>query len=278
MGLNTDQQRQYWSHGYYFPIRVFDDSEATEFRARFDDYSVQNQQRLRGLLPRERRDVFAQTHASLHWVYRIVSHKKVLDAVESVLGPNLLVLESSWFVKFPRDKAYISWHQDATYWGLHPLNVVTAWVALSESTPENGCMRVIPGTHMTPALPQTDTYAPDNALSRGQEIAVPVDEAQAVDLILRPGEMSLHHVAIVHGSKANRSDRPRIGLAIRYISPDVAQEGPNRQMVLLVRGKDEYNHFDIFEPPDASADRPEMQAAVLKRILGNVLPANPAVR
>jgi non-heme Fe2+,alpha-ketoglutarate-dependent halogenase len=276
--LSSEQVSKYHEGGYCFPIPVLDNSETLEFRTRFDDYLARNDQRLQGLLPRERHVVFGQTHASLHWVYRVVSHPQVLNGVESVLGPDLLVWESAWFVKLPRDKTYISWHQDATYWGLHPLNVVTAWVALSESTPENGCVAVIPGTHKTPYLPQTETYALDNALSRGQEIAVEVDEAKAVNFVLAPGEMSLHHVAIVHGSRANNSDRPRIGLAIRYVTPDVVQDARQRQLVLLVRGQDRYQHFDLFDPPGENADRPEMQAEVLRRVMGNALPETASSR
>lgn len=270
--LSQEQVEQYRECGYCAPIRVLNAAEAGESRSRFEDYLAQNQQRLQGILPRERRVVFAATHLFLNWVYRIASHPRVLDAVESVLGPDLLVWESAWFFKFPRDKAFVSWHQDGTYWALRPLNVSTAWIALAESDRENGCLRVVPGTHKSSFFAQRETYGQDNMLSRGQEIAVEVDERQAVDLILKPGEMSLHHVAIVHGSKANVSDRPRIGLAVRYITPDVVQDAPERQMVQLVRGQDKYGHYEIVEPPQEGAVRPEIQAEALRRVLRNVLP------
>jgi ectoine hydroxylase-related dioxygenase (phytanoyl-CoA dioxygenase family) len=271
-GLSAEQELFYRQKGYYFPIPVFDASEVGEFRARFDDHLARIQERLSRLLPRERHAVFGQMHASSYWVYRIVSHPRILDAVESILGPNLLVWESAWFVKLAKDKSYISWHQDGTYWSLNPPSVVTAWVALSESNPENGCMRVVPGTHKPPFLPQIETYGRDNALSRGQEIAVEVDETQAVNLVLRPGEMSLHHVAIIHGSAANNSDEPRIGLAIRYITPEVLQDAAERQLVLLVRGKDQYGHFDFIDPPKEGVENPEAQAEVLRRELSNLWP------
>jgi ectoine hydroxylase-related dioxygenase (phytanoyl-CoA dioxygenase family) len=208
---------------------------------------------------------------SLPWVHRLVSHPRILDAVEGVIGPNILVWESTWFVKFPHDKAFISWHQDGAYWGLNPPNVTTAWVALSASTPENGCMRVVPASHRV-ALPQRDTYAPDNALSRGQEIAVEVDETQGVNLTLAPGEMSLHHIGIVHGSKVNDSDHPRIGFAIRYISPEVVQQGSERQMVLLVRGKDEYGHFKIVDTSENGAMSTATQQEAERLFINNVVP------
>ena len=112
-------------------------------------------------------------------------------------------------------------------------------------------MRVVPGTHKRLNLPQRDTFARENMLSRGQEIAVEVDERQAVDLVLRPGELSLHHVGIVHGSGANQSEKARIGLAVRYMSTDVIQTAREREIVLLVRGRDEYGHFQIARPPQS---------------------------
>jgi ectoine hydroxylase-related dioxygenase (phytanoyl-CoA dioxygenase family) len=132
---------------------------------------------------------------------------------------------------------------------LTPPNVTTAWIALSVSDTSNGCLRVIPGTHRGDLLPQRETYGADNMLSRGQEIAVAVDETAAVDLVLRPGQFSLHHVGIVHGSGPNQSDGPRIGLAVRYLSPDVFQQGAHRDLAVLVRGRDRYGHFDLVDLP-----------------------------
>src|SRR5690242_4465269 len=180
--LNEPQLRQYDEHGYLCPIRVLTEQEVSEFRAKFLTHLERTESKRKLLPPREQYVVLSETHTYLNWGYRIVSHPKVLDAVESILGPDLLVWGTRWFSKMPGEKTYVSWHQDATYWGLHPPNVTTAWVALSASGPENGCMRVVPETHKGALLPQNETYAPDNALSRGQEIAVDVDESKAVDL------------------------------------------------------------------------------------------------
>jgi non-heme Fe2+,alpha-ketoglutarate-dependent halogenase len=195
----------------------------------------------------------------------------VLDAVEGAIGPNILVWGSDWFVKFAHDPAFISWHQDGAYWGLKPPKVTTAWIALSPSTLENGCMQVMPGTQKM-QLPQRETYALDNALSRGQEIALEVDESKAVALTLDAGEMSLHHIGIAHGSKANRSDQARIGIAVRYIAPEVVQEGVERQIVQLVRGRDEYGHFEIVEPPEDAARAAEIRKEADRRITRNFVP------
>jgi ectoine hydroxylase-related dioxygenase (phytanoyl-CoA dioxygenase family) len=228
--------------------------------------------RLTCLPARDQYAVFSETHTFLHWVWQMVSRPRVLDAVEQILGPDLLVWNSRWFSKMPGDRTYISWHQDATYWGLEPPAVVTAWLALSPSTQENGAMRVIPASHRQPLLPQVETFAPDNALSRGQEISVEVDEEQAVDLCLQPGEMSLHHVAIVHGSKANTSSMPRIGLAVRYIPTEVRQRGAERQIALLVRGRDCYGHFDLAEPPAPGAATAGVQSEAVRRMMKNLMP------
>jgi non-haem Fe2+, alpha-ketoglutarate-dependent halogenase len=279
--LGAQQQLQYQEQGYYYPIRVFERSAAEKFRAQFLDYLAQNEERLRGLPPRDHYIVLSQTQFLLRWIYRIVSHPEVLDGVESVLGPNIMVWSTQWFPKMPGDNTYVSWHQDATYWGLHPPHVTTGWIALSESCVENGCMRVVPGTHKEPLLPQVETYAWDNVLSRGQEISVEVDESRAVDMALQPGEMSLHHIGIIHGSNPNRSDKPRIGIAARYITPEVVQDGAARQMVLLVRGRDDFGHFELVDPPqdDVISDEDKVvHREALRRLRSNIMPEEPSPR
>ena len=212
--------------------------------------------------------IYADTHFVLPWVDALTRESGILDAVEQVLGPDLLAWNTNWFVKMPGDKAYISWHQDGTYWGLSPMEVATAWVALGPVTAANGCMRVIPGSHTNPNLPQRDTWADDNALSRGQEVVVTVDKAQAVDLLLQPGQMSLHHLWIVHGSNANRSDEARIGIAIRYVAPRVRQDGGARPLAMPVRGCNDTSHFTLARSPtDVHARAGEgRHAEILQRV------------
>jgi ectoine hydroxylase-related dioxygenase (phytanoyl-CoA dioxygenase family) len=192
-------------------------------------------------------------HLLFTWLAELVRHPAVLDAVEDVLGPDILCWNSSFFTKEAESPDYVSWHQDATYWGLSEPDVVTAWVAFTESTTVNGNMRVIPGSHRRQAA-HVDTFHPDNLLSRGQEIAVEVDEGEAADIILEPGEMSLHHVLIVHGSRPNTAADRRIGYAIRYIPTRVRQVAGPRDSATLVRGADEYHHFDLEPRPIADMD------------------------
>jgi hypothetical protein len=261
--------QNYAERGYDFPIEVFSSSEVAEFRQYFDEFYLYHQEQLRNLPANKHGSIYGHTHTFLQWVYRMVSHPRVLDAVEVILGPNLTVRDTAWFVKMPGDKKYISWHQDGTYWGLHPPKATTAWIALSDSNSGNGCMRVVPGSHKH-LQPHQETYAEDNALSRGQEIAVKVNEKEAVDIVLRPGQMSLHDVAIVHGSRANTSDKPRIGIAVRYMPPEVVQDGNIRQLALLVRGEDDYGHVDLIDPPRCDdPSRNELQVESLDRLFRN---------
>ena len=155
-------------------------SEAARFRAAFEDVTA----RLGG---RPTSQDLSQTHLYFPWAYELATHPAILDAVEAVLGPDLLVWTVSIFAKYPRDPGYISWHQDGTYWGLDSPQVTTAWVALTDSVVANGCMRVVPGSHTSPILPHKDTYAPNNLLSRGQEVQAEVDEKDAVDVVLQAG-------------------------------------------------------------------------------------------
>ena len=191
----------------------------------------------------------ADTHFAFAWIDELTRHPRILDAVERLLGPDILAWKTHRFVKMPHDKAFVSWHRDGTCWGLSPMDVATAWVARSPVTPANGCMRVVPGSHSRPKLPQRETFADNNILSRGQEISVAVDEQRAVDLVLQPGEMSLHQLWIVHNSNANTSPIPRIGIAIRYVATRVRQDGAGKPFAMLVRGHDGYGNFSLTERP-----------------------------
>jgi non-haem Fe2+, alpha-ketoglutarate-dependent halogenase len=247
--LTLAEQRQFGNDGYFFPVRVLDEASAKHYLDRYLEFHQQHRDRIEKLPIKERYLVLSELHFVLRWMHELITQPALLDAVESVLGPDILVWNTSWFTKLPGDKTYVSWHQDGMYWKMSPPKIVTAWLALAPSTPGNGCMRVVTGTHTQPALPHRETHASDNALSRGQDIAVDVDESKVVNLCLQPGEASLHHVWIVHGSKANMSDLPRIGLAIRYVAAEVRQESPTPPLAMLVRGQNKHGHFELLPAP-----------------------------
>ncbi len=253
--LSSDKRLSYERDGILFPIDVLCPSEVARTRTGLEQIES-------NLGRRPKTEELHQLFLNYRWAYDLVTHPNVLDAVESVLGPNILLWATSVFAKQPHDPGFISWHQDATYWGLDSGKVTTAWIALTESSTENGCMRVVKESHKLAIQPHTETYAEDNLLSRGQEIAVEVAEEEATDVVLAPGQLSLHHVNIVHGSKANSSDTPRIGFVARYITPSVSQSG-FQQPVILARGEDRHGHFQHMKRPPESTDA----SATLKKHL-----------
>lgn len=166
----------------------------------------------------------------------------ITDRVAALIGPDLLVWGGGFFIKEAHSPTYVSWHQDATYWGLEPADIVTAWVALTPSTHESGCLRVVPGSHTWPIMAHRETFAEGNLLSRGQEIAIDVDEATTREIPLAQGEMSIHHVKIAHNSEPNRADHARIGFAIRYVATHVRPAA--RDGAMLARGTDTVGNFE----------------------------------
>jgi hypothetical protein len=243
----TERQVEHFSRdGYVFPLPVLSADVAADYRRRLEALAAREGGQLS-------RGTNQKPHLLLPWLNELIRHPRILDAVEDVLGPDLLCWGSGFFWKPAKDPAFISWHQDATYWGLSSPDVATAWLALTPSTVEAGCMQVVPGTHRRP-LQHVDTFAPHNLLTRGQEIAAEVDEAEAVSVVLQPGEMSLHHVLLVHGSKANRAELPRIGYAIRYVPTHVHQISGVKDSATLVRGTDRYGHFEHEPAPRTEFD------------------------
>jgi len=241
--LSEAAVRQYREQGYYAPVRVMSSADAGALRRSLEEHEA-GAGTLAGPLRHK-------SHLLFTWLADLVRHPRILDAVEDVIGANILCWGSSFFIKEPRNPGFVSWHQDSTYWGLDPADVITAWVAFSDSTAANGAMRVIPRTHTLDQIAHRDTFQPENLLSRGQEIEVDVDERQAMMLALQAGEMSLHHVRLIHGSDPNPSDQRRIGFAIRYIPTTVRQIAGSHDSATLVRGEDVYRHFAPEERPDA---------------------------
>jgi len=155
-------------------------------------------------------------HLFFRWAYDLATHPGVLDILEDLLGPDLFVHSTRIFYKHAHDPSYVSWHQDGRYSSLNSKPAPSAWIALSESTTENGCLRVVPGSHRSGVHPHVETFAADNLLNHGEEISVEVDEPKVRNFVLEPGEMSLHHVNLVHGSNPNHSDCSRIGFNILH--------------------------------------------------------------
>jgi len=237
--LLPDAVARYERDGILFPTAVLSAAETARFLATFESLALQ--------LGHPRAMDLGQCHLFYRWAYELATLPPVLDAVEALIGSDLLIHSSRFFPKYQGDGGVVSWHQDGHYWDFDEPRLVSAWIALTDSTPENGCMRVIPRSHRH-RVPHRSRPAPENMLASGLEVAAEVDEGDALDVVLRAGEMSLHHVNIIHGSKANPSDRQRIGFAVRYVSPQARQKIAHHE-VLLVRGRDTAHHYRLGTPP-----------------------------
>ena len=250
--LTEDAVARYRRDGYHFPIDVLSEAETRDLRAKLEAHERETG----GPISGDRRH---KPHLYLTFLNDLIHQPRILDAVEDVLGPNLLVWSTSFFIKEAADAGFVSWHQDATYWGLSSPDVMTVWVAFTPANLLNGCMMFMPGSH-NGQLEHVDTFDKNNLLSRGQEIAVKVDESKGVPVVLNPGQASLHHVLLAHGSAPNKSNDRRIGFAIRYIPTHVKQAVGTRDSATLVRGVDTFHHFE-HEPRPTADCTPEALAA-----------------
>ena len=211
-------------------------------------------------LPRPLREYLrVHSHTVLPLAAKLATHTNVLNAVQAILGSNLMIWGAEFFIKEANSKKIVSMHQDLTYWGFGGTSdQVTAWIALSSSTVESGCMELVKASHKNSILPHTDTHAENNMLSRGQEVDVDVKDVDRTPIILKPGEMSLHHGLTIHGSQENRTDDRRIGFAIRYINPEAIQLSKRREYAMMARGIDTTTSFQHYAPPSASFAEPNL--------------------
>jgi non-haem Fe2+, alpha-ketoglutarate-dependent halogenase len=234
--LSRQQLTQYEHQGIVFPIKALSSEEIAYFNSEFETITKNC-----GLQRR-----LADLHLFFEWAYRLVTHDAVLDAVQDVLGGDILVYGTVVFYKPPQDSGYASWHQDSVYSDLHLTPSISAWIAFTKSDSANGCMRVIPKSHKQGLLNHINVGNESNLLRRGEQVATVVNEAEALDVALQPGEMSLHHSTIVHGSKPNTSSGPRIGFIVRFVTDQITNRA---RPMLRVRGKADCSHLILAEPP-----------------------------
>ncbi|MGI3187399.1 phytanoyl-CoA dioxygenase family protein [Nioella aestuarii] len=245
--LNPDQIARYSRDGFLHPIRAFDADTALALRAEVEALERSHPVGAGGHDLNQFFRVNGQLVIPL--LHHIASAPGILDPVSSILGQNLLVWSVELFIKEPGTTKVVSWHQDITYWGMGETDEeLTAWLALSDVSVKAGSMRFIPGSHKNAIVPHADTFAEDNLLSRGQQIEG-INEDEAVFGALKPGEMSFHHGRTFHASGPNMSDDRRIGVAIRYVTPEVRQPDLSRDYAMLVRGKDEMQGWINVAPP-----------------------------
>ncbi|GAA4332572.1 phytanoyl-CoA dioxygenase family protein [Pigmentiphaga soli] len=256
--LTAGQVAHFNDHGYLTPLTAVSPAQAREFRERLEMIEAKLGREAEGYLK-------IKAHLASPWMTDLARHPRIVSAVQSVLGPDLLLTGSSFFAKNARDPRFVSWHQDAAYFGLSENAQVTAWVAFTPSTVQSGCVRVLPGSHLGENMRHEERISKDNLLARGQTI-VDIDESRAVSMELQPGQFSLHHVKTAHCSHANQSDDRRIGLAFFYMPTRVASIR-GRRSAMLVSGVDEYNHWDPDPMPRCDLD--PVCVAELDRVWGN---------
>ena len=228
-----DLAARYRRDGFVCPLDVLGADEAAAHRKSLEDAEAAHGQM----------HYRSKPYLLLRSAMEIARHPRLLDAVQAVLGPDLLLWEGGYIIKEAGDDSFVSWHQDLTYWGLDSDECVSAWVALSAATTHSGCMLALPGSHRRGRMEHRDTRDRNNILHRGQEIAGDFDESGALSLVLAPGQASLHHGWVLHSSRPNRGNDRRIGLNLQYLSPRVRQLVMKDDSALLVRGEDRFGHF-----------------------------------
>ncbi|MDC0033111.1 phytanoyl-CoA dioxygenase family protein [Alphaproteobacteria bacterium] len=240
--LSTEQIEQYHSDGYVSRVRIISKGEAETFRHRIEE--TESAGDLRGV---------GQTKFYLRhpWVHRLATQPALLDAVEDLIGPNIMLYHNTVWFKEGSDGAYVSWHQDNTYFGHDPCEVLTAWMAITPATIDSGCMQFLPGTQK---FGQQELKPPDiggsNMLSSGQTAKFDASTVEPFPVELQPGECSIHHAFLIHGSLPNNAPDRRMGITFIYHPPHLGQLGNCRTSALLVRGKDLYGNFDHEEAPN----------------------------
>ena len=246
--LTKQQKAFYLENGYIKPLRAMSVQSASMLRAEIEAVEAKYPN---GALPAPLNQYFRYDgQIVMPFLVDVARTPEILDAVESVIGPNIMIWSIELFIKEAGSQAKVTWHQDLTYWGMGGTDLqASAWIAVTDVNEQAGCMRFVPGSQKLDIVSHHDTFSDDNLLSRGQEIEVDVDEQDAVLDELRPGEMSLHHGKIFHASGPNNSDDRRIGLVIRYISPSIRRTGPARDYAMLARGIDQEMNWVNLAPP-----------------------------
>lgn len=257
--LSPEQVDAYQRDGYLYPLTAMSPEQAAGYLAELESLEAQHNSRAAEILR-------TKSHLVLTWVNELIRLEPVLDAVESLIGSDIFCWSTSFFIKKANDPGFVAWHQDGPYSGTPEGagDIVTAWIALTPSNEANGCLKVVAGSHKT-LVEHTYKEGTANLLSLSQEIAVDVDESTATKLVLQPGQFSLHHEKIIHGSAPNSSDARRVGLAVRYMKPFQRKQPNTIDHATLVRGVDRYETF--FHDPAPRSDMDPEAVAYLDSVL-----------
>jgi hypothetical protein len=262
---NKPHAGDYWEDGYQFPIKVIDTEQVAKWRSTLEAIEAKWLDNDLPLPLNTYKRVNAQIVMPL--AHEIGMHPAILDAVEQVLGPDIMLYSTEFLIKEPHTKHVVTMHQDLAYWGMGDMdNILTAWLALSDATIQSGCMDFVQGSHKNAIHAHEDSFDDHNLLSRGQEVAVNVAPEDRVAVELPAGSISLHHGLTIHGSGPNSSNDRRIGVAIRYISSKMTKEGGAPDYAMPARGTYDENSFIPYDPPKSDFDADAMTVYDIVRI------------
>ncbi|MFT8244856.1 phytanoyl-CoA dioxygenase family protein [Roseomonas sp. BN140053] len=233
--LTDEQVAMYHRDGFSTAVDVLSPAEVQRFRSSLEAHEARLGHPL--AFPEK-----SKSYLLFDWADALVHHPRVLDAVEDVIGPDILVYHSTMWIKEANTPAYVLWHQDGTYFFLDPAEHVTAWVALTDATEEAGCVHFIPGSQKLGQLPHYDAPSENNMIRRGQGVRGYDDQA-GVPVPVLAGQLSLHNTNTLHASGPNRANHRRMGYGISFIPTRVKPTGRSKPSALLVRGTDRVNHF-----------------------------------
>lgn len=243
--LTSRQIVSFRANGFLYPLDALTPGEVTRYRSQLQ----QTEAHLGGSLMDIDRKYRGNLHFLCRWVDELIRHPAILDVMEDLLGPDLLLYTSRFFIKEPQSDEVAAWHQDSTYFGLRPYDHTTAWVALSNVSEASGPVEFAAGSHIRGQLLQRSNVVKNSVNTAGQIIVEWFDQSQTECAVLRPGQFSLHHTCTVHQSAPNHSDERRVGIALSYIPTRVRHIGSQRMPACLVRGTDRYGHFDLQPAP-----------------------------
>lgn len=255
--LSIEQIAAFEADGFVGPVPALDPSVASRYRREVEGFIDAMGGRAESFAKGALR---TKAHLRCPALLELVREPAILDAVEQLIGPDVLCRSSSIFMKEPGDAAYVPWHQDLRYWYLDPPDLVTAWIALADSTIENGAVEMLAASHRGPLLPHIQANEPASLLNNNQRITEGIEPTRVRTMLLKAGEMSIHHVRTAHGSPPNRSGSRRLGVAVRYVAPHVRRTDGRRESALLMRGRDRYGHYDA-EPGYPGAAKPATAAS-----------------
>lgn len=244
--LSQQQVETYRDDGFLFPFDLYGRDEAAALAGKFEALEAAI-----GDEPQERYRIKAQL--PFPWLCDVVKAPHLLDAVEDLIGPDVLCWGASFFAKKAHDPRYVTWHTDSFFYGFEPAETLTAWLAFNESSVEAGCVNYIPGSHKGPAAVHELKPHENNLIPMGQSV-IGVADDKAVPAVLKAGQVVFHHERVVHGSGPNNADHPRVGLSIHYVAPHVRETRFDGSTAMLLRGEDKYGHWGTDPEPKEDFD------------------------